>query len=80
MKNLLTNNSGPSYVLKIYISSQNMELIIEYIYTGECEVESIQLSEFMKDVEYVHLNGLNLSNNSSIYSGKIVVRNQDLKI
>ena len=79
MKNLITNTTGPSHVLKVDISSQNMELLLEYVYTGECEVESIHLSEFTKEVEYLHVNGLNLNNSRSMDNGKIVQKNPEQK-
>ena len=79
IKNLIKNSTGPSYVLKIDVSFHNMDLLIEYIYTGECEVESIQLSGFLQDVEYLHVNGLNQNNASAENSGKIILRNHELK-
>ena len=79
IKNLIKNSTGPSYVLKIDVSFHNMDLLIEYIYTGECEVESIQLSGFLKDVEYLHVNGLNQNDTSAENNGKIIVRNHESK-
>ena len=60
MNNLITNTTGPNCVLKMDISSHNIEVLLESIYTGECEVESIQLSDVLKGVEYLHVNGFNL--------------------
>ena len=65
--------------LKIDVSFHNMDLLIEYMYTGECEVESIQLSGFLQDVEYLHVNGLNHNNTSAENNGKIILRNHELK-
>ena len=39
MKDLIANNSLPGHVLNIDVSSQNMECILKYVYTGECELQ-----------------------------------------
>ena len=55
MKDLITNNPLPGNVLKINVSSQNMKLILKYVYTGECEFEENNITVLKTSLEYLQI-------------------------
>ena len=54
-------------MLKIDVSYQYMKLIIKSMYTGEWELEEINLYEFT--VEHLHVEGPIFNNNSKLKNG-----------
>ena len=50
MKDLITNSSLPGHVLNINVTSQNMEIILKYIYTGESEFQEKKLIYVKKKI------------------------------
>ena len=59
LSDLIINNTGPGHVLRIDVSSKDMELVLRFVYTGECHIKEEYLAEFRNNIYYLQIQELN---------------------